>query len=440
MHVSALLTLLPFISLAYASPLTERSEAFDVSKHLGNLSPYFSAPAPSGGVQNDLPGDCKVDQVILMHRHGARFPLSSELVFIQNLAAKLVNSTDAIQKAKLPGNLQFLKEGYKSTLGHDNLTAIGRAELFDHGAQFKLKYPDLVPTSVLAGLQDRVIESAQWFANGYFGRDWAALNATMFQTIPEDNVTISWITPMGTCRNWQYAYGNNATIAWGAHYLPPITKRLNKLLPAVNLTTDNVHGALYACAYDGAAYGLDKSPWCSAFTPSEIEDFEYELDLLMDGAFGYNLPGDMGPVLGSVYVNTLLDRLTNETGTAEEVYLEFGHDTTIDLALVGLGLVEDIPGLSTSSRKSGRKFRTSLQVPFGAQMVWERFSCEKTLVGRQVRLVLNDAVVPLVGCASGKEKMYGSCEVGEFVKSQSKARGIKWGDATWNATCGDAGF
>ena len=55
----------------------------------------------------------------------------------------------------------------------------------------------------------QVIESAQWFANGYFGRDWATLNATMFQVIPEDNVTISWITPMDTCKNWQYAYGNN---------------------------------------------------------------------------------------------------------------------------------------------------------------------------------------------------------------------------------------
>lgn len=68
-----------------------------------------------------------------MHRHGARFPLSSELVFIQNLASKLANHTADIQKAKLPESLEFLKVGYNSTLGHDNLTAIGRAELFDHG-------------------------------------------------------------------------------------------------------------------------------------------------------------------------------------------------------------------------------------------------------------------------------------------------------------------
>jgi acid phosphatase len=230
-----------------------------------------------------------------------------------------------------------------------------------------------------------------------------------------------------------------ATIAWGTHYLPPITKRLNKILPAVNLTDADVHGALYACAYDGAAYGLDKSPWCPVFTPSEIEDFEYELDLLMDGAFGYNLPGNMGPLLGSLFVNTLIDRFTNATGSAEEMYLEFGHDTTIDLALTALGLAKDTPKLSTSARKANRKFRTSFQVPFAAQMVWEKFECATSFKGPQIRLVLNDSPLPLSVCKKTDRK-YGSCALDDFVASQSAARSVKWGDQAWNATCGNAGF
>ena len=129
-----------------------------------------------------------------------------------------------------------------------------------------------------------------------------------------------------------------ATIAWGNVYLPPIAKRLNKLLPGVNLTTANVHGALYACAYDLAAHGV--SPWCGAFSHSEIADFEYELDLLMDGAFGYNLPDNMGHVLGALYANKLIERFTNATGDAAPIYLEFGHDTTIDMALTALGLIK----------------------------------------------------------------------------------------------------
>lgn len=70
-----------------------------------------------------------------MHRHGSRYPLVSELGFVTDLVAKLGNSSAAIQKAHLPENLQFLKDGYTSTLGHDDLTAPGRLQLFEHGVE-----------------------------------------------------------------------------------------------------------------------------------------------------------------------------------------------------------------------------------------------------------------------------------------------------------------
>ena len=82
---------------------------------------------------------------------------------------------------------------------------------------FRLKYPQFNATSILAGYQDRVIESAQWFAQGYYGRIWPNISSTVFSTIPEDDVTISWITPMDTCPKWQYAYGNNVSY----HNKPP---------------------------------------------------------------------------------------------------------------------------------------------------------------------------------------------------------------------------
>lgn len=145
---------------------------------------------------------------------------------------------------------------------------------------------------------------------GLLGRN--ANSTSTLNLINEDSVTESWITPMNTCPLWQYNYGNNRTVAWGTHYLPPITARLNKILaaalpkPGVQLTTSDVHGALYACAYDYAAFKT--SPWCGVFTEQEILDFEYELDLLMQGAFGYGLPGSMGPQLGRLYTRKLVER------------------------------------------------------------------------------------------------------------------------------------
>lgn len=65
----------------------------------------------------------------------------------------------------------------------------------------------------------------------------------------------------------------------------------------------------------------------------------------------------MGSVLGSFYVASLIERsdthfavtsftdrfrsrLTNSTGNASSVYVEFGHDSSLSLALTGLGLVK----------------------------------------------------------------------------------------------------
>lgn len=92
-----------------------------------------------------------------MQRHGSRLPLvTPDLMQIQGLVSKLANNSAAVQKAKLPANLAFLKAGYNSTLSHDSLTIVGRKELFEHGVQIKLKYPNLSPTTLLAGLEDRV--------------------------------------------------------------------------------------------------------------------------------------------------------------------------------------------------------------------------------------------------------------------------------------------
>lgn len=70
-----------------------------------------------------------------MGRHGSRYPLSTELSFIQGLVYKLGNNSAAIQKAQLPSNLQFLKDGYTTSLGINDLTAPGRAQLFQHGVK-----------------------------------------------------------------------------------------------------------------------------------------------------------------------------------------------------------------------------------------------------------------------------------------------------------------
>ncbi|KAG0707682.1 histidine phosphatase superfamily [Suillus ampliporus] len=188
---------------------------------------------------------------------------------INSLVQTLRNSHDAIQHAYLPKNLCFLKKGYKSHLEPGNLTIGGRQELFNHGVNIRTY-------------------SAFWTLN--------------------NNMLVTQVSK-----------------EWSDIYLPEITARLNELLPDVDLTDD------YACAYDLAA--RDESPWCNVFHADELANFQYELDLGMDVGVGYLAPNDSARVAGSVFVNKLIERFTNTSEEAPSLYLEFGHDATILVAM-----------------------------------------------------------------------------------------------------------
>jgi len=144
----------------------------------------------------------------------------------------------------------------------------------------------------------------------------------------------------------------------------------------------------------------------------------------------------MGETLGALFANKLVERLTKSTKNALPVYLEFGHDTSIDMALTGLGLAKDESPLQPQKPiPADRKWRTSRQVMFAAQMIWEKFTCSSSFKGPQVRLVLNDSPFPLTIC-SDMDKTYGSCALGDFVLANKASQAISWRDAAWNATCG----
>jgi hypothetical protein len=75
---------------------------------------------------------------------------------------------------------------------------------------------------------------------------------------------------------------------WLDVFGPPITARLNSWAPGANLTNEDIHGLMMLCAFHTVAsvpYGytegspLPFSPFCSLFTPSEFESFEYSSDL-----------------------------------------------------------------------------------------------------------------------------------------------------------------
>lgn len=289
-----------------------------------------------------------------------------------------------------------------------------------------------------------MVESAQWFAAGYLGRNY---NSTgKLNVISESLGVKSYITPMETCKNWTYSSGGNPVSEWGKVYLPPIADQFNKEIssawPGLKFGPQDVHGMLWACAYELATKGsVEQSKWCGVFNQNQIEQFEYELDLLMRGAFGYGLPNGSGQVMGSLFISNLTERLTKPdmfkepNGEQRNMFLDFAHDTTIDLILTTLGLFDDKKYPTDGPVNKNRKWRTSYQVPFAAQMEWRKLSCDG---GKKdmVQLWLNKAPVDLgVICKTDK---FGGCEMGDFLNSEvvKQANGVLVGDERWTAACG----
>jgi len=69
-----------------------------------------------------------------MHRHGSRGPIGEQR-YIKQLVQRLDDAADVVQEAELPRELEFLRAGYNSSLTPNNLTILGRKELFDHGVE-----------------------------------------------------------------------------------------------------------------------------------------------------------------------------------------------------------------------------------------------------------------------------------------------------------------
>lgn len=72
------------------------------------------------------------------------------------------------------------------------------------------------------------------------------------------------------------------------HYLQPATTRLSTYLPeGFGLSINDTYGIQEICAYEVAAFGT--SDFCSLFTLSEWEGFEYSTDLAYYGDYSVSL-------------------------------------------------------------------------------------------------------------------------------------------------------
>ncbi|KAI5121934.1 hypothetical protein M0805_000263 [Coniferiporia weirii] len=454
-EVIATATSVPKVTDAFPllNPSTfDNKSSFDVLRTWGNLSPMFSVDSLGLPDANMLiPDGCELEQVHLVHRHGARYPTSGSSP--AQLAAKLHNATVTGAGFTAKNQLSFLNT-WTYRLGAEILTPFGREQLFDMGVGFRVKYGGLLKNLTSLPVfrttsENRMVASALNFAAGFFGIPDYTTDYLQVIGIESDGFN-NTLAPFDTCLN-----GNNAAIGglggtmsdkWAQVYLQDALTRIQSMIDGVNLTISDVLAMQTTCAYETVAFGT--SAFCDLFTQEEFEGFEYSFDL----SFWYgNGPGNpTSAAQGIGYVQELVSRLTrtpitehnsttNSTITGnsatfpldQSIYVDATHDAVISAIIVALNfttLAANGP-LPTDHIPENQTYFVSQIAPFASMLVGQVISCPSksiddiTTSSSFFRWLLNDAVVPLTGVAGCPDDKDGLCPLETFIPAMQTRLG-----------------
>ncbi|KAF8523954.1 phytase [Hysterangium stoloniferum] len=376
------------------------------------------------------PHGCDITQANILQRHGARFPTSGATTRIRSAVSKLQSVTPISNE-----NLRFLKD-WVYDLGQNDLIEFGARQGFDSGQEAFHRYTELISDDhlpfVRASDGDRVVLTATNWSAGfaeashgiYIPPPPLLLNEAANDTLDDK-----------MCPN--VGEPDEYTTLWENTFAPPIRDRLNAAAVGANLSNADIPSLISLCSFDTLAK-MTPSPWCGIFVIQDFMEYEYHGDL--DKYYGTGYGQLLGPVQGVGYVNELLARLTgkpvsdatqtNSTLDSSPItfplnrtlYADFSHDNQMVAIFSAMGILRPQVPLDPTLPDPDRSWIISQMTPFNGKLVTERLLCHG--VG-SVRLLLNDAVVPLDFCGAGPD---GICTLDAFVDSQSYSRNNGEGD------------
>ena len=332
----------------------------------------------------------------------------------------------------------------------------GTLEAFETGVKLRTRYEDLLDeassqrlTSFWASDSKRVIDTARYFAAGFFGIDWN--NKAALQVIPESpDREADTLTPGRTCLKYRnnsvaygHDYGNEMMNLFRSTYEPAIAARLAQENSGFRFTPADVFTMQLICGFETIAKG--NSSWCDVFDAKEWQSFEYARDVIhffrsgpgnqYSASMGWlwlNAPANLlrdGPSVGrlffSLYVCDYRPALYLANAPASV------HDGDMIPLLTALDLFPQTHALPVSHISQNRTWHTSDVVPMGGRIIFERLACPKprecwsnalypnhvycepTEHESFVRVNLNDGIVAIPWCDHGPGS---SCPLDAFLE------------------------
>ncbi|KAF2643781.1 phosphoglycerate mutase-like protein [Massarina eburnea CBS 473.64] len=422
---------------------------FDISKYWGNLSPWYSLRSSDYGLDGAsplAPEGCSITQMHLLYRHGARYPTSGAAP--DAFAQKLANATKNEGGFQVSGDLAFLGN-WTYKLGAELLTPFGRSQLFMLGVSYREQYGNLLNNFTEMGTlpvfrtqsQDRMVKTANNFAAGFFGVP-EYLDQVSIEILVEAPGVNNSGAPYDVCDNANAeskgSIGNTVATEFADNAFNTTITRLQSQVEGITLTPTDTIAMLQLCAYETHALGY--SAFCPIFSQEDFLNLEYYYDLL----FYYNNgPGSpVSAAQGKGYLDEYIARFTgqypppnsglNETfdntttffPLNQSIYADATHEVVVMDALMAFNLTAlfDGPPLSVSGNQRRNSFGASRIVPFATHFTTQVLSCPAREVEKQIRFIVNDAVIPIdnyPNCPSDPDGLCGFENVVDVLKQRS---------------------
>ena len=420
----------------------DNATSADIFRNLGAQSPYHPADDlfPETNAYQNVPEQCEIKQVHILHRHGARNPTDGPNEGIGLLGQKVRNASKA-GKLKATGDLAFLKH-WNYSLGEAVLVHQGAKECFDSGVKMYYDYGKLMKNLtkhkpvVRTTSQSRMLDTARYWTLGFFGWDATdKVNIEVLQKAKKQNATLE---PDETCKNADdddFNFGKKLTAQYTKTFLPKLHKRLQKSVSGFNFTEQDAYSMMQLCAYETVTLGY--SNFCRVFTKKEWEQLEYSLDLGFQGKNGFMSP--TGKALGIGWVTEFIDRVTktkfNHPQTTQNstldknstyfplkqpLYADFTHDSIITSVLTAFNFTQIGAYLHPTKPDPHRRYRASRVTPFGARVVFEIMDCKGKESSQYIRVKINGAVLPLDEDQGCKKRKDGLCKLHDFISYQKE--------------------
>lgn len=382
-------------------------DQYSILKKAAGFGPY--SPRSGIGLDTAPPDQCVVDQVVLWHRHGERYPDEDNSVEDYEPSLKKIQ-----QRTTTPPEYGFLDswEYYANSDNYGEETSTGTYNGLDssqkQGAQFRVKYEDIFNNGSLtlwASSASRVVATAQRFAQGFNAP------STNLKVI-EENDDADSLTPV--CK------GLGGTTCDSEETIVPefdtAASRFNAAL-GTSLNGSDIANLMYVALFEINVRG--NSPWLQLFTSEEWTALEYIRSYRVFCKRAHGSPNGMAS--GSVLTNATVQLLNSgPSDSIQPITMAFVHDTQISNMIGAMALLNGTNDFVPNQVTFSHEIQISEVVPMGANLVFERLRCQDE---HYVRVVLNEAVVPIGWCNDGPGY---SCQLSKFTEVLDSRYGKLW--------------